>query len=331
MGYLNTFAAGLEPVDMTSTGEFESLLESAADLGIPHADSVRYVSRNAVINHLRLHLLEWGAEDAPALVLLHGGNQSAHSWDLVSLHLADRFRIIALDQRGHGDSEWARDAAYGPEEMARDALGLIAAEGLERPIVMGHSMGGMVTMRLAALRPELPRAAVLVDVGPEVSQRGAEAIRNFVTRNAEFDDLEEFIDRVAEYDPFRSREHMERTARYNLLRRSDGRYVAKSDRLLHDPEFRRRRPDRRRDAAEGFRAFAGPTLVVRGERSNILEAGAAARFAESLPNARLAEVADCGHNVHSQNTAGFLEAAGPFLEAVVAESGGGAGSGAGAE
>lgn len=317
--YLNTFAPTTDSVDMTGTDEFASLLESAADLGVGHAPRVRYVSRNVVINHLRLHLLEWGEPDAPPLLLLHGGNQSAHSWDLVSLHLADRYHIYALDQRGHGDSEWARDAEYAPDQMARDALALIAQEGAAAPIVVGHSMGGMVTMRLTALEPTLPRAVGLVDVGPEVSQRGAETIRNFVVRNTEFDQLDQFIDRVVAYDPFRSREHIERTARYNLVQRSDGRYVSKSDRLLHDPEFRRRaRPDsERRDVAQGFHAFAGPTLLIRGERSNILEAEAAKRFVAGLPNARLVEVSDCGHNVHSQNTPGFLEALTPWLAASV--------------
>ena len=317
--YLNTFAATTDSVDLTGTDEFASLLESAADLGVGHAPRVRYVSRNVVINHLRLHLLEWGEPDAPPLLLLHGGNQSAHSWDLVSLHLADRYHIYALDQRGHGDSEWARDAEYAPDQMARDALALIAQEGVAAPIVVGHSMGGMVTMRLTALEPTLPRAVGLVDVGPEVSQRGAETIRNFVVRNTEFDQLDQFIDRVVAYDPFRSREHIERTARYNLVQRSDGRYVSKSDRLLHDPEFRQRaRPDsERRDVAQGFHAFAGPTLLIRGERSNILEAEAAQRFVTGLPNARLVEVSDCGHNVHSQNTPGFLEALTPWLAASV--------------
>ncbi len=317
--YLNTFAATTDSVDLTGTDEFASLLESAADLGVGHAPRMRYVSRNVVINHLRLHLLEWGEPDAPPLLLLHGGNQSAHSWDLVSLHLADRYHIYALDQRGHGDSEWARDAEYAPDQMARDALALIAQEGVAAPIVVGHSMGGMVTMRLTALEPTLPRAVGLVDVGPEVSQRGAETIRNFVVRNTEFDQLDQFIDRVVAYDPFRSREHIERTARYNLVQRSDGRYVSKSDRLLHDPEFRQRaRPDsERRDVAQGFHAFAGPTLLIRGERSNILDAEAAQRFVAGLPNARLVEVSDCGHNVHSQNTPGFLEALTPWLAASV--------------
>ena len=315
--YLNTFAPTTDAVDMTQTDEFASLLESAADLGIAHAPDLRYVSRNVVINHLRLHLLEWGDPRNPPLLFLHGGNQSAHSWDLVSLSLADRYRIYALDQRGHGDSEWARDAEYGPEPMARDALALIAQEQIEAPIVVGHSMGGMVTMRLTALEPARPRAVGLVDVGPEVSQRGAETIRNFVVRNTEFDQLDQFIDRVVAYDPFRSREHIERTARYNLVQRSDGRYVSKSDRLLHDPEFRQRsRPDSERsDAARGFHAFRGPTLLIRGERSNILEADAARRFVAGLPNARLVEVPACGHNVHSQNTPGFLEVLTPWLAA----------------
>ena len=312
MPYLNTFAPTADAVDLTQTEEFASLCESAADLGISHIDQVRYVSRNAVINHLRLHLLEWGDPANPTIVLLHGGNQSAHSWDLVALHLADRFHIIAPDQRGHGDSEWARDAAYGPDQMASDALQLIHEEAHDRPIVMGHSMGGMVTMSLTAREPTLPRAVVLVDVGPEVSQRGAEQIRNFVVRNVEFEHLDEFIDRVAAYDPFRSREHMERTAKYNLVHRSDGKYVAKSDRILHDPGFRRPQGDRR-DVADGFHQFAGPTLLVRGESSNILEADAAARFVSDLPNARLVEVPDCGHNVHSQNTPGFIDAVSGFL------------------
>ena len=312
MPYLNTFAPTAAAVDLTATEEFDSLCASAADLGIRHATDVRYVSRNVVINHLRLHLLEWGDPACPTIVLLHGGNQSAHSWDLVALHLADRFHIIALDQRGHGDSEWARDADYGPEQMASDALQLIQEEQIGAPIVIGHSMGGMVAMRLTSRAPQLPCAVVLVDVGPEVSQRGAEQIRNFVLRNVEFDQLDDFIERVAAYDPFRAREHMARTARYNLVQRSDGKYVSKSDRILHDPSFRRASAARR-DVAEGFQQFAGPTLLVRGELSNILEAEAASRFVSALPNARLVEVPHCGHNVHSQNTPGFLDAVSEFL------------------
>src|ERR1700761_5598559 len=170
--YLNTFADTTAPLDMTKTDEFRSLLSSASDLGIPHAPNVPYASRNIVLRQMRFHFLEWGRPDAPPIVLLHGGHQSAHSWDLVSLSLAQNYRVLALDQRGHGDSEWSRDVTYSNHEMSLDAEAFIAARGLRQPIVMGHSMGGRNTMLLLRRNPAVARAAVIVDVGPEVSDKG---------------------------------------------------------------------------------------------------------------------------------------------------------------
>ncbi|MCU1344684.1 MAG: 2-(acetamidomethylene)succinate hydrolase, partial [Acidimicrobiia bacterium] len=103
--FLNEFADGLTPRDMVHTEEFTSLLASAADLGITHGSTTRYLSRQTVLRSQRFHYTEWGEVGNPPVVLLHGGNQSCHSWDLVSLHLSDRYHVFALDQRGHGDSE----------------------------------------------------------------------------------------------------------------------------------------------------------------------------------------------------------------------------------
>ena len=317
--YLNEFAQDLDALDMTDAEEFGSLLQSASDLGIAHQPGVRYVSRNTVVQRQRFHFLEWGDPGAPPLVLLHGGNQSAHSWDLVSLHLAGRYRVLALDQRGHGDSEWARDASYGIGEMAEDAIAFIAQQGLERPIVMGHSMGGRVTMEVLKRRPGIARAAVFVDVGPEISGEGTRAIRDFIQRNIEFDDLEAFIERVAEYDPYRTREHISRTVRYNLIQRSDGKYITKSDRILHDPGFRRARDNDGVPLSIGLdvvRSFDLPALVIRGGDSNVLTEQGADDFAAAMPQGQLRTVPDCGHNVHSQNTSGFLDAVAPFLDAL---------------
>src|SRR3954463_10645640 len=155
--YLNEFAHDLAPRDMTRTAEFASLLESAADLGIPHQPDVRYVSRHTVVRSQRFHFSEWGEPGRPQILLLHGGNQSAHSWDLVSLHLSDRYHVFALDQRGHGDTEWSRELDYSMEAMAADALAFVADQELVRPIVFGHSMGGRVTLHAALRRPDLAR------------------------------------------------------------------------------------------------------------------------------------------------------------------------------
>src|SRR5262245_10236189 len=129
---------------MRASDEFASLLQSAADLGIPHEPTVRYVSRQAVVRGMRFHFTEWGDPGAPPALLLHGGNQSSHSWDLVSLHLADRYHVYALDQRGHGDTEWSRELDYSIDAMASDVLAFVADQAIERPIIFGHSMGGRV-------------------------------------------------------------------------------------------------------------------------------------------------------------------------------------------
>ena len=314
--YLNTFSDTTEPVDMTALDEYASLRTSAAELGIDAPATVRYLSRNAVFRHQRFHYLEWGTAGAPPVVLLHGHNQSAHAWDLVSLNLAASYHVHALDQRGHGDSEWSRGAHYGIDEMAADAAAFVDQLDIEAPIVVGHSMGGMVTLALACAQPRIARALVIVDIGPEVNERGTRMIREFVGRNIEFDDMQAFLDRVEKYDPYRTRAHMARTVKYNLLRRADGRYVSKADRRrFHAPA----KPGEALPGVPSMDQLAHldmPVLVVRGGDSNVLEQAAAERFAATLPNGQLAVVPDCGHNVASQNTLGFLAALKPFLDQV---------------
>jgi pimeloyl-ACP methyl ester carboxylesterase len=304
--YLNEFADTLTPKDMSGSAEFESLLESAADLGIPHTPTVRYVSRHTVLRGMRFHFSEWGDPGAPPAVLLHGGNQSSHSWDLVSLHLADRYHVFALDQRGHGDTEWSRELDYTMGAMSADALAFIADQGLDRPIIIGHSMGGLVTLTTALQAPDLARALVLVDVGPELSPEGTKVVGDFVAHNIEFDDLEVFLDNVVRYDRFRSREHIARTVKYNLLLRADGKYVSKVD-------HRRLAGSRSDLALDDVEAIPCPVLLVRGGDSEVLLADAAERFVAALPNGQMVTVPNVGHNVHGGNTPGFLDAIGPFL------------------
>jgi pimeloyl-ACP methyl ester carboxylesterase len=312
--YLNVFANGSEPLDMTGTEEFRSLLASAVDLGIPHAPDVPYRSCNIVLRQMRFHFLEWGQPDAPVIVLLHGGHQSAHSWDLVSLHLAQRYRVLALDQRGHGDSEWARDVTYSNNEMSLDAEAFIGAMGLRRPVLIGHSMGGRNVMLLTRRTQALLHAAVIVDVGPELSEQGRAAIAGFVQVNQEFDDLEHFVRNVRQYDPYRSREHIERTVKYNMLQRADGKFVSKCDSNPRRLNIVRGSGPLENITLADAAGFDLPVLLVRGANSNILAPDAAERFAAALPYGTLVTVPDCGHNVHGQNTKGFIGAVDGFLD-----------------
>ena len=308
--YLNKFADGATPEDMTGTDEFRSLLTSAADLGIPHDPAVAYRSCNIVLRKQRFHYLEWGDREAPTIVLLHGGHQSAHSWDLVSLHLAEHYHVLALDQRGHGDSEWARDVEYSNHTMSLDALAFLDAMGLEQPILIGHSMGGRNGMLLTKQNPARLRALVIVDVGPELSDRGRAAIAGFVQENQEFEDLDHFVANVRKYDPYRPREHIERTVKYNMLRRADGKFVSKCDSNPRRLGIVRGVGPLENITLEDAGSFNLPVLLVRGERSNILAPDAAERFRDALPMGRLVTIPNCGHNVHGQNTLGFISALG---------------------
>ena len=307
--FMNEFATGTTPTDMTGTAEFASLLTSATELGIPHSADVRYASCHTVVRGQRFHFSEWGDPAAPPILLLHGGNQSSHSWDLVSLHLADRYHVHALDQRGHGDSEWSREVDYSVDAMVADATAFIADRGLDRPIVFGHSMGGRVTLSLALHRPEIARALIIVDVGPELSPEGTKAIMDFVVHNVEFEDLDVFVENVQRYDKFRTRAHIERTVKYNMLRRADGKYVSKVD--------HRRSPTMQAPLTLGEMVTLDlPVLVVRGAESNVFAADAAERFVAALPQGSLVTIANCGHNVHSGNTLGFLGAVNTFLDSM---------------
>jgi pimeloyl-ACP methyl ester carboxylesterase len=263
-------------------------------------------------------MLEWGAPDAPPIMLLHGGHQSAHSWDLVSLHLAQRYRVLALDQRGHGDSEWPRDAEYTNHAMALDAEAFIGALDLPNPIVIGHSMGGRNAMLLTRRDPARLRALVVVDVGPELSERGRQVIAGFVQANQEFDDVEQFVANVRQYDPYRPRAHIERTVKYNMLQRADGKFVSKCDATPRRLGILRGSGPLENITLDDARRFDLPVLVVRGANSNILAADAAERFRDALPRGELVTVPDCGHNVHGQNTSGFLAALNAFLGALPA-------------
>ncbi len=305
--YQNEFAADLSPHEMTGTDEFQSLCQSAADLGLAHNRDIHYRSRQTVVRRLRFHFTEWGQVGAPPILLLHGTNQSSHSWDLVSLALATSYHLFALDQRGHGDSEWSRELDYSTMAMAEDAIAFARDRKLKRPIVIGHSMGGRVALLAALREPDLARALVLVDSGPEMNTSGGRTIRNFIHNNREFDNIDQFIDNVVAYDPYRKREHVERTVKYNMFQRADGKYVSKND--------HRRLADSRTAIDLGdVSALPHPVLVVRGGNSNVFTPEAGQRLVGTLPDARLVTVPNCGHNVHSQNTPGFLAAVKPFLD-----------------
>src|SRR5262245_40096172 len=129
-----------------------------------------------------LHLLEWSTEGVPML-LLHGFGNEAHIWDDFAPIVAPHYRTVALDHRGHGQSDWDREGRYDIDSLADDVEAVTAALGIGRMVIVAHSLGGRVATVFAGRNPERIAGLVLVDIGPEVDLRGSLRIRQDVESN----------------------------------------------------------------------------------------------------------------------------------------------------
>lgn len=171
-----------------------------------------------VVNELRLHYLDWGRHAGPPLVFLHGGRLTAHTWDLVCLALCTDFHCLAVDQRGHGDSEWSPVLEYQPDAHARDIGGLIHALDLQRPVLVGQSLGGLNAMTYATHAASQLAGVVLLDVGPDVQSNGAKRITSFVADPGP-GTLEDFVERARLHNPGRDPRLLRYSLLHNLRRR----------------------------------------------------------------------------------------------------------------
>ncbi|MBF8299492.1 MAG: hypothetical protein HW397_541, partial [Dehalococcoidia bacterium] len=133
-----------------------------------------YTDRRVTLGSLRFHYLDWGNPRAQPMLLLHGGGQTAHSWDEFSRAMRDRYHVIALDQRGHGDSQWSPDKIYSLHAQLRDVSRFVVKLGLNKIVLIGLSMGGRNAIAYAAVHPEKLNRLVIVDIGPETMARGGQ-------------------------------------------------------------------------------------------------------------------------------------------------------------
>jgi pimeloyl-ACP methyl ester carboxylesterase len=284
------------------------------------------------LNGLRFHYRDWGNEGAQPLILLHGINSHARSWDTFARAMASDYHVLALDARGHGETEWALD--YTADLMTEDTLAFVSTLGLRRPTLLGLSMGGVNGYLHAARHPDAVERLVIVGVGPDVTE-------NLRARRSDFDrnpapgwppvvvDLAEarrlarteppllFDDPEAAYEAARrinarppEAEHRARIFN-GLVQRDDGRWTFRYDPVLRSPLISMF-PNSSEQWALVSRITC-PTLLVRGVDCGILSRETAQRMRREIPTCRLVEVPNAGHPVPLDNPSGFLDAVRPFL------------------
>ncbi|HEY2033214.1 MAG TPA: alpha/beta hydrolase [Rhizomicrobium sp.] len=261
---------------------------------------------------LRFHFRDWPSQrlDAPSLVLLHGFTGHARSWDAFAEAMTDRYRVLALDLRGHGETGWA--GQYGIDDMTGDLESFAQALALKDFTLLGLSLGGLIAMEYAGRRPKPLAACVIVDIGPEMDRSGSGRIQANVQAADVFASREEAF-AAARADNRRPPEALHRQrSDASLMRIEDGRWTYRYDRALRSPgALRLRNPE------EAWRSCANievPTLIVRGEISDILSAQIAERMVRTIPDAQLVTVANAGHGVPYDAPEEFLIAVRKFLK-----------------
>ncbi|MFM9034178.1 MAG: alpha/beta fold hydrolase [Mycobacterium sp.] len=261
---------------------------------------------------------EWNADAGrnsghPTVLMLHGGGQNRFSWKNTGQALADRgLHVIALDARGHGDSDRAPDGQYTVDVLAGDIAEVLDQIG--RPVVIvGASMGGLtgiVTARRAG--PQRVTGLVLVDVVPRFEHEGTERIRDFMTRHVHgFETLEQAADAIAAYLPHRRRPRNLEGLRKNL-RHHQGRWH-----WHWDPAF---------VTANGGDPFADvdaleraaleltiPILLIRGKLSDVVSPEGVEDFLAKVPHAQFVELSEAGHTAAGDDNDAFTEAVVGFV------------------
>lgn len=282
------------------------MVKSPLSAGVSHAEPVdRYVT----VNGLRIHYLDWGLSGKQPLLLLHGIARVAHTFDHLAPHFSKNYHVIAVDMRGHGDSDWDTQGAYLVEDYVKDVEALVDQLKLRNIVAWGNSTGGRVAQVLAGLHPDLVSAVIAEDVGPErppaISDRRARRMSQEENGWAGVDDLfaQAKIENPRTADPI-----LRAFVQHGSKQRADGRVVWKRDPAI----------------GRGFiptelwrfvRQIKAPIIYILGGASTIVPPETQAQLKRALAQAEIVTMPGLGHYPSDEDPAGFLAIADRFLAA----------------
>ncbi len=290
-----------------------------------HAPLAGPTSHSFMSQRLKLHYAAWGDPDAPPLLLLHGGRDHCRSWDWVAQRLADRYRVICPDLRGHGDSAWSPDGDYSMASYLYDLAQLIHQLKLAPLTLIAHSLGGNIALRYTGLYPEnVSKLLAIEGMGPSprmIAEREktpvADRLRGWIDEKRQaagrqpkrYPTLDEAYERMKSENAYLTDDQARHLTAHGVSQNEDGTYSWKFDNYLRVWSA----PDlTHQQVAELWEAIACPTLLCYGEKSwasNPEKDGRAKHFRD----ARTVSFPDAGHWLHHDRFEMFMAEVEGFL------------------
>lgn len=266
-------------------------------------------------------LVASAAGEGRPVLFLHGGGQTRHAWDKSLRRVAKAgFACIAVDMRGHGDSDWIDDGAYAFPDFAADVVALgeaIRDRHGQAPVAVGASLGGIAALLATRRKPDLFAGLVLVDITPHMERSGVDHIQNFMRARARegFATVSEAADAVAAYLPHRPRPKSLDGLRKNLRLHTDGRWRWHWDpRFLDGPMHVEAGYEQvLAEKVAAVQALTIPTLLTRGSSSELVTDDSVAKFRELAPSAEFMDIAGARHMVAGDRNDAFGDAIVDFL------------------
>jgi pimeloyl-ACP methyl ester carboxylesterase len=277
------FSRRLLPVLLLSSLSLMGTLAAQGQSAMQPAD--RFVE----VNGLRLHYVDWGGDGKQPLVMVHGLDRVARTYDHLAVRFTPRYRVLAIDMRGHGDSGWDPQGRYLVEDHVGDLEGIVAQLKLRDLVLWGNSTGGRVVQVFAGKHPELVSRVISEDVGPERPRQIADGYAKRVEQErAGWASTEELLAQLTKANPRMSPAVLEAYVRYGTRKQADGRIEWKRDPQLVKGFVAT-------DLWRFVREIKAPILYILGGRSTIVPAETQAELRKTLPNAQLITIPDVGH------------------------------------
>ena len=233
------------------------------------------------VSGVKLHYLDWGNISAPPMILLHGFCSYARYWDFFARNMRSDYHVLAFDMRGHGESDWA--ATYSLRDGYADLAGLVGALKLKNIILIGLSLGGLMSMLYAAENSESLSRLIIVDIGPELNTEGLKHIAKDLASEPEcFASAEEAFSRLKQVQPLNSDEIIRHQVTYALKTCEDNKL-----RFKYDPALCRLNLESPEWLWGYLERIKCPTLVIRAEHSDVLSEATARKMVALLPQGSL--------------------------------------------